>query len=249
MNRRHFLATTSLPRWRRRSGRGRRAAAPHPAALVVADGEHRRHRAHAGRAGAAGEAPARRRGAAVGLGRPVRRRRGDGAPAVPEAEDRQGQHRRDGKASNAELARRSSGATSCCTAPGRRWWRPRTWPRSRSKPASPTASTASRTARSAPATTGTSSAARRFVFFRDSVSLARREGRRGAVPGHGVRPRRRVRLRPAQRRGGDGVPAPATDSRTGSSSAASRGCATRRTGRSANGPGSDAKQARRATRR
>ena len=94
-------AASSTPRSSRRSPRRSASQSPagrprHPAALLVADGEHRRHRAHARRAGAPGEVPAGRRSAAVGRARwPNGGEEHWRLPRFP----REGDHRRGGRAS------------------------------------------------------------------------------------------------------------------------------------------------------
>ena len=70
-----------------------------------------------------------------------------------------------------------------------------------------------------------------FVFFRDSVSLALARKQGDQLSGHGVRTGRRLRLRPARRRGGDVVPGRERPRGAAVRLRDSRDCATRRTGR------------------
>ena len=128
-----------------------------------------------GRAGAARHAHARRRGPSVGVRRPDRRGRGDGASAVSRAADRERQDRRGRRAVESSARRRRRlvrlPAARIGAVAGRR---DAMWPRSSSTPASPSACTASPMARSCRATMQRCCRQATFVFFRDSVSRWRR---------------------------------------------------------------------------
>ena len=172
------LSACSLLAEALRSAAGPSAAA-HPAALVVAGGEHRRHRAHAGRAGAAREAHPRGRSEAVGVRRPLgTRSRRWSTSGFPSCKIVKGTIGADGRASNADLATPSRGAISCCTAPGRRSWRRRTWRRSCKHTGKPFGvyGITHGGVPAGPTDKELCSSQAKFVFFRDSVSLELGEG-------------------------------------------------------------------------